>query len=625
MEDFSDMKKALFPGNKTGLIVLMVFVFASLTAPGLLAMDKQVAENPLLASALAKTALASWDTFVCRVGTLENRITNTTTEKATGTNDWTIILGDDALELPSMNWKTPAIYQAGGRTNNYLYYASLRLGYDNRMVRLADDRATPIESRSSLTDPTAISLYDTHFSIDDQSARVPNPLKIGVRVHQNTYAWAESYRDDFIIYDYWIVNLNQRDTLQPFFVALHADCDISTAEGGSDAQQYSRDEKVFYFRDDAIGEYISYMFDSDNPAVPGNDSGGNKIPKESAGYIGSRLLYCPPAIGSDTPSRQSGHGWWDWNSDPGSDAEYFGRVSDLTWRELPPSPHDYRFLQKLGPFSIKPQDSIRVVFAFGIGEGVTGLRTNLGWADTLFRRNWLGPSAPPGPSFTLTPGDRQVTVEWSEAPESAPDPLSHDIDFEGYRLWRRSATGNWALLLDCDAIDSVGRNTGLVHSYVDYDVVNNFQYTYAITSYDKGDPIHGIEPLESGRGVGHAAVPGQYNMSTDAAKSGIHVVPNPFVSQSAPDFGYRPTTNDPSTDRIIFVNLPEDATVRVYTLTGDLIKTLRTTRDARLGWEKVASWNIITENMQGIVSGLYLYVVSAPGQSDFIGKFAVVR
>jgi hypothetical protein len=114
-------------------------------------------------------------------------------------------------------------------------------------------------------------------------------------------------------------------------------------------------------------------------------------------------------------------------------------------------------------------------------------------------------------------------------------------------------------------------------------------------------------------------------MSTDAAKSGIHVVPNPFVSQSASDFGYRPTTNDPSTDRIIFVNLPEDATVRIYTLTGDLIKTLRTTRDARLGWEKVASWNIITENMQGIVSGLYLYVVSAPGQSDFIGKFAVVR
>jgi hypothetical protein len=626
MEDYFNMKEIFKPGNKTGLIALTVFVLACLMTPNLLAMNRMLAENPLLYSGLRKPSLAAWDTFVCKVGMVENRITNTTYEKGTGTNDWTILIGDDAAELPSMNWKTPSIYVANNYMNLYLYYASLRIGYQDKMVRLSGDRATPIETKSSATDPTAISLYDTHFYIDDQSPLVPNDLKIGVRVHEYTYAWSESYRDDFIIYDFYIVNINAApETLNGVYVGLHADCDLSTAEGGSEAQAYSRDDKVAYYRDDATNEYISYMYDSDNPAVPGNDSAGNKTPKESAGFLGSRLLYCPPAIGSTEPTVQYGHAWWDWNSDPSSDQEWFSRLSDLTFLDPPPSPHDYRFFQKLGPFKINPGDSIRVTFAFGLGEGLEGLRTNMAWAKTLFDRDWVGPAAPPSPAYTLVPGDRQVTITWDDVSESARDPLTGEEDFEGYRLWRKTSVGNWALLMDCDKIDSIGQNTGLVHSYVDYDVVNNFQYVYAITAYDKGDPVNGIEMLESGKGTGKEVTPGQYTLTTDAAQSGIHVVPNPFVISSPSGWGQVPTKDDPSTDRIVFVNLPENATVRIYTLTGDLLKTLEAARSSQFGWERSVGWNVITDKMQSVVAGLYLYVVSAPGQDDFIGKFAIVR
>jgi hypothetical protein len=161
-------------------------------------------------------------------------------------------------------------------------------------------------------------------------------------VHQYSYAWDETDADDFIIYEFWIVNLNQ-NAIDSIYVALHADCDVSGASGGSGLQGFWRDDMVDYYRDDANGEYISFMYDGDNPNIPGNDIGGRYTPKESGGYIGSRLLYCPPIMGSSTPSIQQGHGWWDWNSDPGADEDWMILMRDGSWLDPPPSVHDYRF------------------------------------------------------------------------------------------------------------------------------------------------------------------------------------------------------------------------------------------------------------------------------------------
>ena len=614
------MKRTFSPGNKAGLLILIALLIFSLAATPALAMNKQVAENPLLYQGLAKVAVT--DQIICNAGTVENLISNSTSEFATGTNDWTIIIGDDSAEQPSMIWKTPAIY---ADINHYLYFASLRLGYNGHLIRLAQDRATNITVRRFGQDADALSLFDTEFFISDTSAFVPTQYRVGVGVRQKTYAWSEAYRDDFIIYDWWIYNFTDAP-LEPFWAGLHADCDVSTAEGGTGTQAWSRDDLVGYVRDSLSGEYISYMYDGDNPTVPGNDTGGRLSPKESAGYIGSRLLYCPPAIGDTEPSVQKGHGWWDWNSDPSDDnaaAEWFDRLSDGLWLDPPPSPHDYRFYQKFGPFSIPAMDSIRVMVAFGIGEGLAGLRANLEWAKLLYDNNWVGPSSPNAPQYTVTPGDGEVTITWDAGAEASIDPLTGEQDFEGYRLWKKTKTG-WSLLMECDLINDIGFNTGLVHSYVDYDVHNGFQYTYTVTSYDKGDLVNNIESLESGLGAGVAVQPGIYSETADANVTGIHVYPNPFVAQSAPDFGFTPDQNNPATERIVFVNLEPNSTIRIYTMTGDLITTIKNA-ESNSQWEKVAAWDLITDNRQTIVSGLYIYVVEAPGQDDFIGKFAVIR
>ncbi len=596
--------------------VLIMFILLTFISVPLWAADKAVVENPLLRPyRSARPAVA--DEVIVDVGFVHSRVTNNTVLPG-GSNEWTIILGDDTSVLPSMRWLFPSLY-----TNNlYLYFGSVRVGTGEKLVHFSTDTSPGMETSSINTDPNAVSHLDTYFELSDNSPLVSPTDYIGIEAHARSYAWSETYRDDFIVHDYWFLNLNAT-TLDDIYVALHADCDISGAAGGSGVQGFWRDDMTDYYRDDNTKEYISYMYDADNSSIAGDDTGGKFLPKESTGYIGSRLLYCPPIVGSTEESVQSGSGWWDWNSDPGSDADWMRLISDGLWLDPPPSPHDYRFLQKLGPFEIPANDSIRVVLAFGIGEGLDGMRANLAWADSLFKLNWIGPSAPATPIFTATPGDRLVDLAWETNSESSPDPATGVIDFEGYRVWRRTGgAGSWTLLMECDLVNDIGFNTGLVHSYSDGDVNNGFQYDYIVTAYDRGEPENGIESFESGRGGALTVEPGLTVGTEGEARTGIHAVPNPFVKSSPKGFGFTPDINNPSKERIQFVNLPvEEATVTIYTLTGDEVIVLE-----KPAIERRVSWDLITKSTQKIVSGVYLFLVESDGlDEDFIGKFMVVR
>ncbi|MFQ5868609.1 MAG: hypothetical protein ACE5JC_01780 [Candidatus Zixiibacteriota bacterium] len=601
------------------VLTIAVIAVMMVTTSGWCRKQASQSVNP----ALSKPARV--DEVVCEVGTIANRISNSTVEKATGDNDYCIIMGDDSQELASMVWKTPAIYS----NNAYLYFASLRVAWNGGLIGFTSDTSDSI----TVSAPGAISAYDTYFSITDESELVPDDYEQpGVKIHAHTYGWSESYRDDFIIYDFWIVNMSASD-LDDLYVGWHADCDLSSAEGGSGAGGFWRDDKTGYYRDDATHEYISYMFDSDNSVVAGNDTGGNKIPKESTGYIGTRLLYCPPITGSTDSTVQQGHGWWDWNSDPDTPQSWYNRISDGVWLSEPPSPHDFRYLQKLGPFTIPAGDSIRIVYGFGVGEGVEGLRANLAWAAFLFDNDWLGPSAPPSPTAIVLPGDRLVELSWDTLAEVTPDPVSGLIDFEGYRLYKSLDGLLWSLQGDFDLIDSIGLNTGLVHGYTDYDVINNVTYYYAVTSYDKGDPQGGIESLESGKAPGYTAVPGQ---SIITPSEEVHAVPNPFVPYYylKGSWYFEISNKSAAEERISFINLPGRCKLRIYSLTGDLIIEMENT-DPSI---KVLDWDIISMNRQKVVAGIYLFHVEniddpedydAQGiktvDDETIGKFVIIR
>jgi hypothetical protein len=120
----------------------------------------------------------------------------------------------------------------------------------------------------------------------------------------------------------------------------------------------------------------------------------------------------------------------------------------------------------------------------------------------------------------------------------------------------------------------------------------------------------------------YSTVPVQVNNKlADTQLSKIDVVPNPYLGAATWE-----RRNLNSTGRgerkIDFIHLPAQCTVRIYTITGALIKTL--TKDS--GYlDGSLSWNLVTEDGMDAAYGVYLYHVDAPGIGEHIGKFALIK
>ncbi|MBI5266850.1 MAG: hypothetical protein HY851_06415 [candidate division Zixibacteria bacterium] len=100
--------------------------------------------------------------------------------------------------------------------------------------------------------------------------------------------------------------------------------------------------------------------------------------------------------------------------------------------------------------------------------------------------------------------------------------------------------------------------------------------------------------------------------SGSAVMDKVGVAPNPYYLFASYDRGV-------FNRRMQFVNLPAECTVSIYTLTGDRIRVLHK-NDASTS---LLDWDILTENRIPLASGIYIYVVDAPGFGQKIGKMAI--
>ena len=105
------------------------------------------------------------------------------------------------------------------------------------------------------------------------------------------------------------------------------------------------------------------------------------------------------------------------------------------------------------------------------------------------------------------------------------------------------------------------------------------------------------------------------------ALSKIDVVPNPYLGAATWE-GRNLNSTGRGERRIEFINLPAQCTVRIYTITGALIKTL--TKDSNF-LDGSLSWDLVTEDGMDAAYGVYLYHVDAPGVGEHIGKFALIK
>lgn len=101
----------------------------------------------------------------------------------------------------------------------------------------------------------------------------------------------------------------------------------------------------------------------------------------------------------------------------------------------------------------------------------------------------------------------------------------------------------------------------------------------------------------------------------------IGVVPNPYVAQASWE---RRNLNQTGRGerRIDFINLPSECTIRIYTVSGSLVKTLvKDTGPA----DGTVSWDLVTEDGMDAAFGLYVYHVDAPNVGEHLGKFALIK
>lgn len=99
----------------------------------------------------------------------------------------------------------------------------------------------------------------------------------------------------------------------------------------------------------------------------------------------------------------------------------------------------------------------------------------------------------------------------------------------------------------------------------------------------------------------------------------IYVVPDPYVVWSALETpGVTSTLR--GDNRLQFRNLPPVCTIRIYTVTGELVDTIY--KDDSTSF---ADWGVVSNEGQRLAYGVYIYHVDVPDVGEKIGRFALIK
>lgn len=277
-----------------------------------------------------------------------------------------------------------------------------------------------------------------------------------------------------------------------------------------------------------------------------------------------------------------------------------------------------------GPYDLKFGESIHIVMA----EGVSGLSRDLCYlygsqwyaktmtdaakdafvstgADSLintfrraidnYKKGYKIPQPPQPPSkFEIISGGDKITLKWA-------NPVVNDPPVAGYRIYRADSTWDnrkYKLIFEC------GNN---VNTFEDKTPVRGYSYYYYIQSI-------GNDALVSNRQYTQIYDPAYLKRKADAALEHIRVVPNPYnlKAQNYQYVGER--------DKIMFLNIPGQCTIKIYTERGDLIYTINHNDGSG-----DASWNSITSSTQTVVSGVYIAYFETPTGESTFRKFVIIR
>jgi hypothetical protein len=110
-------------------------------------------------------------------------------------------------------------------------------------------------------------------------------------------------------------------------------------------------------------------------------------------------------------------------------------------------------------------------------------------------------------------------------------------------------------------------------------------------------------------------------LAKEQFKNEPYVVPNPYVGAASFE-PQRFAVSGRGERKIEFRNLPNNCTIRIYTINGELVKELHHNGDITKGY---IAWDLRSKDNLEIAPGLYIYHVDGGDAGSFIGKFAVIK
>ena len=161
---------------------------------------------------------------------------------------------------------------------------------------------------------------------------------------------------------------------------------------------------------------------------------------------------------------------------------------------------------------------------------------------------------------------------------------------------------------------------------IDLDATRGKVYFYSVVSVGE-DPLFGLINDPAPGTNSEAIIPSALPQETLDL---IKVVPNPYIGSQSWN-NPSPSDSEGWEHRIRFINLPVDATIKIFTLDLDYVAKAKAGENALVAIDYttpvnngIAEWNLITRNGQEAAPGIYIYVVeSSIGTKT--GKFVIVR
>ncbi len=510
-----------------------------------------------------------------------------------------------------------------------------------------------------------ISDQDLYCTYTDTAVRVTGHVPLRLKVIQSSYAWNSPYAEAIMIYEYKIINVG-RKTIDSAFVGYFFEADVGPIYTNP---TYYQNNFTAYIANSRTA-YIH------NPLDPGSTPIGAALlstskPLDSLRYT---FQWFP---GGQTPANDIAK--YNMLSSGFIRDDEFPSLSDTRF-VFAFGPFTIR--PRIGA---TPGDTLKIAVAIVSGYSRTIdhrilLQRNAARALDIYLNQGIKlPAIPPSPPLRVNVGFRRVELDWkwrpgddilfgrkdpelnwdstNEVTRRYPDritnaPPGYDStrggrNFEAYRIWRSEdptfPDRSFTLLKQFDVpTDSFEYNTGLQYTFVDSNLVRGKTYVYSVTSKSipnlayqtipSGDSVITVEvpveALESGVRVNATRVDLPFAVSRELGK--VSVVPNPYRTDrdyTLESGGYEGLSGgwDENRRLIKFINLPEICTIRIFSLVGDLIRTIEHDGREATGFPRGDhDVTLVSESNRALASGIYIYTVESPLGVQ-TGKFVIIR